>query len=600
MTSVAGDGCVLVLEDLHWADPDTAAVVEYVADNARTTPVLCMVTTRLEGSDHVGRVLSDLAARRSATRLELRRLTTDELGTMVSMCLGGEVVDASVMSLIGDFADGLPFLVEELLTTSVADGTIRPSADGWRVEAAGAPAVPERFAELVRRRMGSLDDDAARVVRVEVAVGQGRFVDAELLARSSMKIADHHQDHGLRAATALVIGRCERGRGEGNPAATFDSVVRIGREHGLPSWQLRGLMERSSLALWEYEPPQGILAAREHALNAGALVVVAHLDTFLAWQTHDRRNTDQIEPAARRCIDLADRLRLPTLHGVATVSLAVAAAHEGDRERMDRLLVEADAISGDHADVVALGGVARATYWIDRDDLRRAGTALGQMMQQLRLTPAVACPERGVWALFQALDGDEAGAAAIDELDAYVGPNHVMIDSYRSYARAVVSGRRGALDDANRHVALAERVHPTPWFQHHARRLVAETAHADGWGDPITWLRDAYGYFETRGDDRLASSCRSLLGTLGAALPRQRRRDERVPPRLRALGVSAREADVLELLADARSTRSIAETLHVSPKTVERHIANLATKLGVEGRTAVVAFAARSALDPVD
>lgn len=600
MTSVAGDGCVLVLEDLHWADPDTAAVVEYVADNARTTPVLCMVTTRLEGSDHVGRVLSDLAARRSATRLELRRLTTDELGTMVSMCLGGEVVDASVMSLIGDFADGLPFLVEELLTTSVADGTIRPSADGWRVEAAGAPAVPERFAELVRRRMGSLDDDAARVVRAEVAVGQGRFVDAELLARSSMKIADHHQDHGLRAATALVIGRCERGRGEGNPAATFDSVVRIGREHGLPSWQLRGLMERSSLALWEYEPPQGILAAREHALNAGALVVVAHLDTFLAWQTHDRRNTDQIEPAARRCIDLADRLRLPTLHGVATVSLAVAAAHEGDRERMDRLLVEADAISGDHADVVALGGVARATYWIDRDDLRRAGTALGQMMQQLRLTPAVACPERGVWALFQALDGDEAGAAAIDELDAYVGPNHVMIDSYRSYARAVVSGRRGALDDANRHVALAERVHPTPWFQHHARRLVAETAHADGWGDPITWLRDAYGYFETRGDDRLASSCRSLLGTLGAALPRQRRRDERVPPRLRALGVSAREADVLELLADARSTRSIAETLHVSPKTVERHIANLATKLGVEGRTAVVAFAARSALDPVD
>jgi DNA-binding CsgD family transcriptional regulator len=249
---------------------------------------------------------------------------------------------------------------------------------------------------------------------------------------------------------------------------------------------------------------------------------------------------------------------------------------------------------------MALGGVATATYWIDRDDLRRAKTALEQMMDQLRLTPAVACPERGIWVLSQALDGDEAGTAAIDELDAYVGPNHVMIDSYRSYARAVVFGRRGALDDANRHVALAERVQPTPWFQHHARRLVAETAHADGWGDPVTWLRDAYSYFETRGDDRLASSCRSLLGALGAALPRQRRSDERVPPRLRALGVSAREADVLELLADARSTRSIAETLHVSPKTIERHIANLATKLNLEGRTAVVAFAARSARETAD
>ena len=384
------------------------------------------------------------------------------------------------------------------------------------------------------------------------------------------------------------------------PLATFDGVVRIGRERGLPTWELRGLMERSSLALWEYESPHGILAARERAVSAGALVVVAHLDNFLAWQAHDRRNTDQIEPAARRCIDLAERLRLTALQGVGTVALAVGAAHEGDRERMERLLIDADAISGGHPDVVALSGVARATYWIDRDDLRRAGAALEEMMEQLRLTPALPCPERSIWVLFQALEGDAAATAAIDELDAYVGPNHVMIESYRNYARAVRLGRTGRLDDANRHVASAERVHPTPWFQHHARRLVAETAHADGWGDPISWLRDAYSYFETRGDDHLAASCRSLLGTLGAALPRQRRSDERVPPRLRSFGVSAREADVLELLADARSTRSIAETLHVSPKTVERHIANLATKLGVEGRTAVVAFAARSAREPID
>ena len=474
----------------------------------------------------------------------------------------------------------------------------RAAAEASRWDAADGHAAAAR--DLVEHVPGVLLGARIDAVSAEVAVGQGRFDAAAVLARSAMEIAERHQDHELQAATALVIGRCERGRGEGNPAATFDSVVRIGREHGLPTWQLRGLMERSSLALWEYEPPHGILAAREHAVNAGALVVVAHLDNFLAWQAHDRRNTDQIEPAARRCIDLARRLRLPTLHGVATVALAVGAAHDGDRERMQRLLVEAEVIAGGHPDVVALGAVAGATYWIDRDDLPGAGTALEQMMEQLRRTPAVACPERGIWALFQALGGDEAGTAAIDELDAYVGPNHVMIDSYRNYARAVLFGRLGAPDDANRHVVLAERVQPTPWFQHHARRLVAETAHADGWGDPVGWLRDAYSYFETRGDDRLASSCRSLLGTLGAALPRQRRSDERVPPRLRALGISAREADVLELLADARSTRSIAETLHISPKTVERHIANLATKLGLEGRTAVVAFAARSALEPSD
>ncbi len=36
---------------------------------------------------------------------------------MASMCLGSEPVDASVISLIDGFADGLPFRVEELLMT---------------------------------------------------------------------------------------------------------------------------------------------------------------------------------------------------------------------------------------------------------------------------------------------------------------------------------------------------------------------------------------------------------------------------------------------------------------------------------------------------
>ena len=134
-------------------------------------------------------------ARRSAARIELRRLTTDELATMTSMCLGAEV-DASVMSLIDDFADGLPLLVEELLTTSVADGTITSSADGWRVGAAGVPAVPERFAELVRRRMGALDEDAAQACRVGAVLGQ-RF-DTELL-RTALGTPIESVARGLRA-----------------------------------------------------------------------------------------------------------------------------------------------------------------------------------------------------------------------------------------------------------------------------------------------------------------------------------------------------------------------------------------------------------------
>jgi DNA-binding CsgD family transcriptional regulator len=49
------------------------------------------------------------------------------------------------------------------------------------------------------------------------------------------------------------------------------------------------------------------------------------------------------------------------------------------------------------------------------------------------------------------------------------------------------------------------------------------------------------------------------------------------------LGVTPREAEVLAFLAEGRSTREIAARLYVSPKTVERHIANLAAKVADAG-----------------
>jgi len=50
LTAVAGESAVLlVLEDLHWADQETLAVLEYLVDALRTQPVLCVATVRSEG-----------------------------------------------------------------------------------------------------------------------------------------------------------------------------------------------------------------------------------------------------------------------------------------------------------------------------------------------------------------------------------------------------------------------------------------------------------------------------------------------------------------------------------------------------------------------
>lgn len=57
--------------------------------------------------------------------------------------------------------------------------------------------------------------------------------------------------------------------------------------------------------------------------------------------------------------------------------------------------------------------------------------------------------------------------------------------------------------------------------------------------------------------------------------------------------LSEREMEVLRLLADGKSTREIAETLYIAPRTAATHINNIIGKLGVSSRTAAVALAMR-------
>lgn len=60
--------------------------------------------------------------------------------------------------------------------------------------------------------------------------------------------------------------------------------------------------------------------------------------------------------------------------------------------------------------------------------------------------------------------------------------------------------------------------------------------------------------------------------------------------------LSPRETEVLKLIAEGASGREIAETLHISEHTVERHRANLLSKLGMRDRVALARYAIRRGL----
>ena len=63
-----------------------------------------------------------------------------------------------------------------------------------------------------------------------------------------------------------------------------------------------------------------------------------------------------------------------------------------------------------------------------------------------------------------------------------------------------------------------------------------------------------------------------------------------------ALYLTGREREVLRLVAQGQTDRKIAESLVISPRTVNRHLSNIFVKLEVPGRAAAVACAVRQGL----
>ncbi|MDP8931347.1 MAG: LuxR C-terminal-related transcriptional regulator, partial [Actinomycetota bacterium] len=184
-------------------------------------------------------------------------------------------------------------------------------------------------------------------------------------------------------------------------------------------------------------------------------------------------------------------------------------------------------------------------------------------------------------------------AAACAEVRASGVTVSFLIRGYIHLADAVLLGRAGQRVQAEEAFAAGDaELAPIAWHRHFGRRFVAEAAIADGWGEPAEWMQKALPVFEDHGHDHIAAACRSLLRRAGAPVPR-RGNTSGIPTGLRRLGVTAREAEVLTLLAEGLPNREIAERLYLSPRTVERHIANLTVKAGVQRRSQLIAFAAR-------
>ena len=234
-------GCLLVLEDLHWADPDTLDLVGYLAGAVTGTRVLLVLTAR---DDVVLPGVARLAAAPGVTVLPLGRLDEAGVGALAAACRGGVPLPVAELHELVARSDGLPFLVEELL-----------GAD------AGSSRVPPTLAGLVTRRLAGLPE-AGRPLVVAAAVAGGdpdwRLVSAVTGAAEPAVL------QALRGAVEVGLLTVEDGRLRWRHALTRDAVLAT-----LLPPERAALAARAARALDDRGEPEDRAAAAGLYVEAG-------------------------------------------------------------------------------------------------------------------------------------------------------------------------------------------------------------------------------------------------------------------------------------------------------------------------------------------
>ena len=170
-TAFDGPGVLLVVEDLHWADPETLGVLEYVADNARDVPLVVVATTRPHDAPVVAELLDALHTRGAAEVLSLEPLDEGDVAAMLDACLTGKAPDGLAEWALR-FSAGFPLLVEEVLADLQSSGAlVHEDDDGWRIAAELSATVPPSFARSVETRLGALSPAALEVIEAAALLG---------------------------------------------------------------------------------------------------------------------------------------------------------------------------------------------------------------------------------------------------------------------------------------------------------------------------------------------------------------------------------------------------------------------------------------------
>jgi tetratricopeptide (TPR) repeat protein len=163
---------VLVLEDLHWADKGTIAMLRHVARFAARHPILVVGNYRdVELGRHhpLSDALGGLARETSYDRIALRGLAVEDVDRLLET-IANETVPEPFVAALSRETNGNPFFIREVLLHLAEEGTIVREDGHWTARVAiEAMGIPESVRQVIGRRLARLSPNANRLLTAATA-----------------------------------------------------------------------------------------------------------------------------------------------------------------------------------------------------------------------------------------------------------------------------------------------------------------------------------------------------------------------------------------------------------------------------------------------
>ena len=176
MTNISREKPLLViLDDLQWTDQSSLLLMHYLARGVYRESLLILGAYRdayVDKKHPLSPVLMELNRERLLQSVSLKRMSFDDVLEMIKRILEQDDVSREFCKFVYEKTRGNPFFVEEVIRSLKEEEVVYRRGRRWEIKEVSRIEFPETVRDVIKTRIGRLDDECQRVLTMASFVGK--------------------------------------------------------------------------------------------------------------------------------------------------------------------------------------------------------------------------------------------------------------------------------------------------------------------------------------------------------------------------------------------------------------------------------------------